>query len=64
MKFAVLQGHAIARDVGQPVMALETRTLLGGSWVVISRVISRITISVASITHVRGLTTPRITTNY
>ena len=37
---------------------------VGGSWVVISGVISRITISVASITHVRGLTTPLITTNY
>ena len=34
--------------------------LLGGSWVVISRVISRVTIL---ITHIRGLITPLITTH-
>ena len=34
--------------------------LLGGSWVVISRVISRVTII---ITHTRGLITPLITTH-
>ena len=33
--------------------------VLGGSWVVISRVISRVTIL---ITHIRGLITPHITT--
>ena len=36
------------------------KTLLGGSWVVISRVICRITIL---ITHIRGLITPRRTTH-
>ena len=34
--------------------------LLGGSWVVISRVISRITIG---ITHIKGLITPFISTH-
>ena len=34
--------------------------VLGGSWVVISRVISRITIV---ITHIKGLVTPLITTH-
>ena len=33
--------------------------LLGGSWVVIGRVISRVTILIA---HIRGLITPLITT--
>ena len=33
--------------------------ILGGSWVVVSRVISRVTIL---ITHIRGLITPLITT--
>ena len=33
--------------------------MLGGSWVVISRVISRVTIL---LTHIRGLITPLITT--
>ena len=36
---------------------LEASSLLGGSWVVISRVISRVTIL---ITHTRGLITPLI----
>ena len=36
------------------------RRLLGGSWVVISRVLSRVTIL---ITHIRGLLTPLITTH-
>ena len=36
------------------------RRLLGGSWVVISRVISRITMV---ITYIRGLITPLITTH-
>ena len=35
-------------------------TVLGGSWVVISRVISRVTIL---ITHIKGLITPLITTH-
>ena len=35
-------------------------TILGGSWVVISRVISRVTIL---ITHIRGLITLLITTH-
>ena len=34
--------------------------LLGGSWVVISRVISRLTII---ITHIKGLITPLMTTH-
>ena len=34
--------------------------ILGGSWVVISGVISRVT---TSITHIRGLITPLITTH-
>ena len=42
----------VFRDVGFRV--------LGGSWVVISRVISRVTIL---ITHIRGLITPLITTH-
>ena len=33
--------------------------ILGGSWVVISRIISRVTVL---ITHIRGLLTPLITT--
>ena len=37
-----------------------TKQVLGGSWVVISRVISRVTILT---THIRGLTTPLITTH-
>ena len=37
----------------------STQNLLGGSWVVISRVISRVTIRV---THIRGLITPLIAT--
>ena len=39
---------------------LRKGMLLGGSWVVISRVISSITIL---ITHIKGLITPRITTH-
>ena len=38
----------------------KTLILLGGSWVVISRVISRVTIF---ITHIRGLITLLITTH-
>ena len=38
----------------------EDPAVLGGSWVVISRVISRVTIL---ITHIRGLITPLITTH-
>ena len=41
------------------VSSLQLR-LLGGSWVVISRVISRVAIL---ITHIRGLITPLITTH-
>ena len=43
-------------------LGLDSESLLGGSWVVISRVISRVTIL---ITHIRGLIiilTPLITT--
>ena len=35
-------------------------SLLGGSWIVISRVISRVTIPII---HIRGLITPLITTH-
>ena len=42
----------------KPGIPLRPSTLLGGSWVVISRVVSRVTIL---ITHTRGLTTPLIT---
>ena len=42
-----------------PALAASQPALLGGSWVVISRVISRVTIL---ITHNRGLITPLITT--
>ena len=38
----------------------NSKTLLGGSWVVIIRVISRVTILM---THIRGLTTPLISTH-
>ena len=41
-------------------MSLFGRFVLGGSWVVISRVISRVAIL---ITHIQGLTTPLITTH-
>ena len=41
-------------------LSWEHYTLLGGSWVVISRVISRVTIL---ITHIRGLITPLILTH-
>ena len=41
-------------------LAEDAALLLGGSWVVISRVISRVTIV---ITHIRGLITPLITTH-
>ena len=37
---------------------MEPRTLLGGSWVVVSGVISRVAML---ITHSRGLVTPLIT---
>ena len=37
----------------------DIRLLLGGSWVVLSRVISRVTIL---ITHIKGLRTPLVTT--
>ena len=39
---------------------LELEDLLGGSWLVISRVISRVTVV---ITYIRGLITPLITTH-
>ena len=38
---------------------LPSPTVLGGSWVVRSRVISRVTLT---ITHIRGLIAPLITT--
>ena len=44
---------------GGPAAARAGQRLLGGSWVVISRVISRVTIL---ITHIRGLITLLITT--
>ena len=40
-------------------LLFETFGLLGGSWAVVTRVISRVTIL---ITHIRGLITPLITT--
>ena len=43
--------------------AATQRALLGGSWVVISGVISRVTILNIVITHIRGLLTPLITTH-
>ena len=43
-----------------PVATCNSPWLLWGSWVVISRVISRVTIL---ITHIRGLVTPLITTH-
>ena len=42
-----------------PMPSGDLVNLLGGSWVVISKVISRVTIL---ITHIRGLITPLITT--
>ena len=36
--------------------------LLGGSWLVISRVISRVT-AMSMITHIRGLIAPLVTTH-
>ena len=39
--------------------SLPSPTVLGGSWVVRSRVISRVTLT---ITHIRGLIAPLITT--
>ena len=44
----------------QVLMHLQTLGLLGGSWVVISGVTSRVTII---ITRIRGLITPLITTH-
>ena len=41
-------------------MSPQSREPLGGSWVLLSRVISRVTIH---ITHIRGLVTPPITTH-
>ena len=41
-------------------LKLKPENLLGGSWVVISRVISRVTILII---HIRGLITPLITTH-
>ena len=43
----------------KPCLSFERSSTLGGSWVAISRVISRVTIL---ITHIRGLITPLITT--
>ena len=44
----------------KPGIPLRPSTLLGGSWVVISRVVSRVTIL---ITHIKGLISPFITTH-
>ena len=46
-------------SLGSFTMCRVSAALLGGSWVVISRVISKVTIV---LTHIRGLTTPLITT--
>ena len=48
------------RDPGLQRKACKDVGLLGGSWVVRSGVISRVTIV---ITHIRGLITPLITTH-
>ena len=45
--------------IQDPTQDLEFGTVLGGSWAVISRVISRVTVV---ITYIRGLITPLITT--
>ena len=49
-----------AADCGQLQARATNRAPLGGSWVVISRVISRLTILTA---HIRGRITPRKTTH-
>ena len=57
----LLQGSGFVDEPISPSLDHLTRTaLLGGSWVVISGVISRVTVF---ITHIRGLITPRITTH-
>ena len=53
------QTHTVAMGVPTPCLSAAMSTL-GGSWVVISRVISKATII---ITHNRGLITPLITTH-
>ena len=42
---------------------VQSDALLGGSWVVISGVISRVPLKGSLITHIRGLVTPFITTH-
>ena len=53
-------GYFAVRAHGKRLrIPVRTRSILGGSWVVISRVISRVTIL---ITHIKGLITLLITT--
>ena len=47
--------------MGLGLLVQVLQFMLGGSWVVISRVISRITVV---LTFIRGLITPLITYNY
>ena len=51
---------AATRCLRERLAALCLSAVLGGSWAVISRVISRVTIL---ITHIRGLITPLMTTH-
>ena len=44
----------------ETALTLKTRILLGGSWVVINGVISRVTILIS---HIRGIIAPLITTH-
>ena len=50
----------LPREPSTLCMKEDTRTLLGGPWVVISGVMSRVT---TVITHTRGLITPLITSH-
>ena len=49
-----------SRYYSSSIRRLRSSTVLGGSWVVTSGVISKVTIS---ITHIKGLITPLITTH-
>ena len=53
-------GTTTQQFLKQDLFALTKEGVLGGSWVVISRVISRATVH---ITHIGGLMTPLITTH-
>ena len=50
----------VLRMLGVGLQISRSRTLLGGSWVDISRFINRVAIP---ITHIKGLITPLITTH-